>query len=95
MRPWRLASTSERKFTPDTFKVQPRTAVGAEQGNLSAKVLFVRSRNKQPGTSPKPDRKCAVQPTNFLAITVALCPPKPKELFTTKSTGIWRAVFGT
>ena len=35
------------------------------------------------------------QATNFFATIVALCPPKPNELFNTALTVISRAVFGT
>ena len=36
-----------------------------------------------------------VYPRNFFAVIVALCPPKPNELFTIALTFVWRAVFGT
>ena len=36
-----------------------------------------------------------VHPTNFFAATLALCPPKPKELLMMALTFISRAVLGT
>ena len=35
------------------------------------------------------------QPRNFVKMTVALWPPKPRELERTLSTGSWRAWLGT
>ena len=54
--------------------------------------------NARPHPGPLPQERESLggdQPTNFFAMTVALWPPKPKELFTMALTFISRALCGT